>query len=236
MLKHIIWDWNGTLLNDMPLALHVMNEMLTRRGMNSLSQETYLARFDHPVQEFYRGLGFNLLEEPFEVISREFGEGYIDAWDSCALHAGARTTLEFFRTQGLSQSVLSASHRGVLERNVDYFGLRKYFKDLSALDDHLAHSKVEQGLRWLEFSGLAPTELLLIGDTTHDFEVAQALKCQSILVASGHQSRQRLELCGTRVVDSLDELYTHQTLLKSLSTTRNEEQRTNNETQREEQS
>lgn len=206
MLKHIIWDWNGTLLNDMPLALRVMNRMLARREMMPLSQETYLAKFDHPVSSFYENVGFNFSTEPFSKIAREFGEGYTDEWASCALHNGARETLQHFRSLGLSQSILSASHKDVLQRNVDHFHLRGLFNDLSALDDHLAHSKMEQGLRWLRSSAIMPEELLLIGDTTHDFEVAQAMGCKVILVAGGHQSRQRLESCTTQVVYSLEEL------------------------------
>ena len=203
MIRHIIWDWNGTLVDDMPLALRVMNRMLARRNMPFLSEDRYLATFDHPVQNFYRNLGFDFSAEPFDNIAHEFGQGYKADWASCSLHAGAREALEQFHSLGLSQSILSASERGVLERNVNYFKLSGLLSDLSALEDHLAHSKLEQGLKWHAASKLCPSEIVLIGDTTHDFEVARALGCKCILFAGGHQSRQRLESCTTHVVGSL---------------------------------
>jgi phosphoglycolate phosphatase len=204
--KHIIWDWNGTLLDDMPLALRVVNHMLARRNMRPLSAEGYLETFDHPVQEFYKCIGFDFFRETFEDVAWEFGEGYAREWGDCSLHVGARELLQQCSSAGLTQSILSASQRDVLARNVRHFGLTDLISDLSALEDNMAHSKVEQGVKWLNGSGLSPGDLVLVGDTTHDYETAQALGCKSILVAAGHQSRERLESCNTLVLDSLAQL------------------------------
>ena len=74
--KHIIWDWNGTLLNDGWLFVDVMNSILTRRGMDTITLEKYREIFGFPVKDYYLKLGFNLKKEPFEKSGLEFIKGY----------------------------------------------------------------------------------------------------------------------------------------------------------------
>ena len=64
--KHIIWDWNGTLLDDGWLFVDVMNTILKRRKMNTITLEKYREIFGFPVKNYYIKLGFDLEKEPFE--------------------------------------------------------------------------------------------------------------------------------------------------------------------------
>lgn len=59
MIKHIIWDWNGTLLDDVGLSLEAINIVLARYNLPPLRKERYLEIFTFPVIEYYRELGFN---------------------------------------------------------------------------------------------------------------------------------------------------------------------------------
>ena len=74
--KHIIWDWNGTLLNDIALCLQVLNRLLKRRGRTSITQGDYRRNFGFPVIHFYRYLGLVTDQDSFERVSREFIEEY----------------------------------------------------------------------------------------------------------------------------------------------------------------
>ncbi len=83
------------------------------------------------------------------------------------------------------------------------FKLTDYFDDVIGLNDIYAAGKVENGLKYIAGLDVNPAEVLFIGDTVHDFEVAEAMGVNCVLVAIGHNSRPRLEACGVPVLDSL---------------------------------
>jgi phosphoglycolate phosphatase len=204
--KHIVWDWNGTLLDDSSLCVGILNEMLAARGMGPVTIEEYRRCFDFPVIDYYRKLGFDFERESYEAVAKEFIDAYDERRFTCRLQENAEAVVRKIAGTGMEQSILSAYQQPRLEEVVEHFGMRKYFKVLSGLSDDYAHSKVESGMRLPKRLGCRPQELLLIGDTTHDNEVATAMGADCILIVSGHQDRARLDRGGGQVLDSLAEL------------------------------
>jgi len=94
----------------------------------------------------------------------------------------------------------------MLAQAVDFFGLGHFFVTLAGLNNHYAHSKVEAGKRLLRGLGLAGERVLLVGDTTHDYETAKAMGTDCVLVGRGHHRHERLAACGVRVLNSLTEV------------------------------
>ena len=174
--------------------------------MKTITEQQYVTLFDHPVTEFYEAIGFNLDVIPFEQLTKEFGSGYATGCGACGLQRGAAAALNTLKNIGLSQSILSASHREPLEQNVRRYGVGDYFMELVGLDNYYAHSKIEQGISFLKRLPYDPQEVVLIGDTTHDFAVAKELGCSCLLVSHGHQSASRLATTGAAVFESLDSL------------------------------
>jgi phosphoglycolate phosphatase len=204
--KAIIWDWNGTLLDDTHLAVAAMNGMLARRGMPVLTVDRYKSLFTFPVKEYYREVGFDFDLEPFEVPAMEFIDRYNrEVWD-CTLQADALRVLNHFREVGMGQYILSAMQQDTLDQCLDYYRIGHFFGHASGLDDHYAHSKLETGQELLAKLPYETGELLLIGDTIHDFEVATELGCACLLVSNGHQSHERLVGTGARVIGNLSQL------------------------------
>ena len=70
--RHIAWDWNGTLMDDVWLSLHIINALLVRRGIATIDVERYREVFGFPLRDYCRRLGFDLERDPFEVLSDEF--------------------------------------------------------------------------------------------------------------------------------------------------------------------
>jgi len=202
----IILDWNGTLLDDILLCVRVMNEMLTQRNLPNLSISRYQEVFSFPVKDYYRKIGFDFESEPFEIPALEFIDSYNRLVSKCLLHQDTEKVLEYFQKAGVRQYVLSAMHQDILKNCLEYYRIDQYFDHVSGLDNHFAASKAENGLRFIDALNLDVNELLLIGDTLHDYEVAQALGCQCILIANGHQSKKVLQTSGARVLDSLNQL------------------------------
>jgi len=205
-IKGIIWDWNGTLLNDTRLAVESMNGILSKRGLPVLSIDRYKNVFTFPVKDYYQLIGFDFDQEPFEIPALEFIEYYNQTVRDCSLHENTIEVLNFFKNCGMNQYILSAMKQETLDQCLEYYQIVHFFEHVSGLDDHYANSKLETGRLMLGKIQDEPRELLLIGDTVHDFEVATELGCACILVSNGHQSHKRLMSTGAMVIDDLSQL------------------------------
>jgi len=171
-----------------------------------LSVDRYKRVFTFPVKDYYQKIGFNLEAEPFEVPALEFIERYNEQVKECSLHQGSTTILNYFQSVGIRQFILSAMKQDTLDECLDYYQINHFFDHVSGLDNHYAASKTENGHRLIAELKLDASELVLIGDTVHDYEVATELGCQCILIANGHQSREILEPTGVWVIDHLSQL------------------------------
>lgn len=204
--KHIIWDWNGTLLDDVDVVINVMNSLLVKRSMPVIDRERYLQIFDFPVINYYTKLGFDFSLEPFEIVANEYVKLYSDAYRTCNLHQDAEKVLKLIQNSDITQSILSASQQTYLDESIDFYKINNFFIRLFGLNDHYAVSKVENGKRLLQDLSLNPKDVLLIGDTVHDYEVAKAIGCDCILVACGHQHLDKFKNYDVPVYSSLMEL------------------------------
>ncbi len=202
-IHHLVWDWNGTLLDDTALCIDVMNGLLAERDMPLLDKARYQDLFDFPVIEYYRRLGFDFARDPFDIIGAEFIRRYEARRTEARLQPHARDTISELQRAGFAQYVLSAYKHDTLESLLAHFGVRDFFRDVVGSDNVYAHGKIEQGRAWIRAQGFDPATVLLIGDTRHDFEVAQAMGCRCLLVADGYHPRAKLEPLGAPVVDDL---------------------------------
>ena len=214
--RHVIWDWNGTLLDDVAYSVAIVNGLLARNRLPVMDLARYREIFDFPVRAYYARAGFDLSGEgAFERLGREWMDAYEAQRLTCHLHLGARELLADLHARDLTQSILSAYPRVSLEGIVSHFGLARYFVRLLGLEDIYAHSKLELGRRWLGELGVPRSQVLLVGDTLHDLDVAQALGIDCVLVAHGHQSAPRLRRRSRQVYAGFNDLQT--VLLPSLS-------------------
>ena len=205
--KHIIWDWNGTLLNDTWLCVEVLNGLLKKRGREPISAEAYRRNFGFPVIQFYNYLGFDTDLDSFEKVSHEFMGDYEARWlRECVLHAGAEDILAALANGGRTHSVLSAAKQEALEAGIRHFGIHGHFTGLCGTDNIYAHGKIERGREWIAQLHWDPAEIVLIGDTLHDFEVAEAMGTECILLTHGHHTPERLAATGKPVAHTLREL------------------------------
>jgi phosphoglycolate phosphatase len=202
----VIWDWNGTLLNDSGLAVQTMNQMLEQRGLPMLSVEDYKSVFTFPVKDYYQKIGFDFQKEPFEVPALEFIDSYNGRVKDCSLQKDTLRVLEYFRSVDVKQYILSAMEQVVLDNCLRHYQINDFFEYVSGLDNIYAASKIDNGHRLIAELKLDASELVLIGDTVHDFEVATELGCQCVLIADGHQSKEVLQATGALVIDSISEL------------------------------
>jgi len=199
----IIWDWNGTLLNDTDICIETINDLLKNRNLPKLDREKYLTVFGFPVIDYYRRIGFDFSVEPFDIPAMQYINLYTQKAKECQLHNATIPVLTFFKSKGFKQLVLSASELGLLQASISYFKISHFFDDLAGLDNHHATSKTDIGKLLLKSHSIPPETACLIGDTTHDFDVAREIGCRCILVADGHQPAYKLKETGAIVVEKL---------------------------------
>lgn len=204
--KTIMWDWNGTLLDDAETCMDTMNQMLSRREMPLLNLELYKEVFGFPVIDYYQKIGFDFSRESFENLSVEFIDAYNQALALANLVENAYEVLEFFKNTGKNNIIVSAMKHDMLLQSVKDNGLEGFFSEILGLDNIYAASKSHMALEYVRDNAIRVEDIVFIGDTEHDFEVAREIGCRCILVADGHQSEERLLATGAEVITSLKKL------------------------------
>ncbi len=190
--RHVIWDWNGTLLADLDHALRTVNRMLREEGLPLTTMEIYKKDFGFPVIDYYRRLGFDTEPMKYVALCEKFNAYFYAGLAECELWPGARETLEFVKASGKTQSVLSATEHSMLESSMEFFKLNHLFDYVQGIGDKKAGSKVSQGHDLMRAAGIPAKDTIMFGDTDHDQQVAEALGVDLVLVDHGHQ-------CGTRL-------------------------------------
>ncbi|MHC1707655.1 MAG: HAD family hydrolase [Bacteroidales bacterium] len=205
-IRTIIWDWNGTLLDDMDICVDSINILLEKRGLPLMNLEKYRSIFTFPVIDYYKTIGFDFDKEPYDSVAIEFISIYLNKLKSASIFQEVRPTLEIFKEKGYQQAILSAMEQENLLISVNSKGIQDYFSCIYGTDDHYAHGKTYLLSRILKCLDVDPKETLLIGDTLHDHEVALSAGCNCLLVAAGHQEKRRLDTAGCQVINNLNEI------------------------------
>ncbi len=204
--EYCIWDFNGTILDDVETGILSVNRLLLERGLKTLkSKEEYRAVFGFPIREYYQRLGFDFEKEPYEVVAPLWVEQYMIHVQKAGLFEDVRETLDRFRSMGIRQVVLSATELGMLKGQLEFLGISEYFEEVMGLDNIHASSKTALAEDW---RGRHPTSrALFLGDTDHDYETAKAMGADCVLIARGHQSADYLRCVGPPVIETLEDLF-----------------------------
>jgi len=205
-IEKIIWDWNGTLLNDVEICIESINVLLDQRGIPVLNKERYRNIFTFPVMDYYREAGFDFENESFDSMAHEFIDVYKEKILNCTVFPQAGSVLEAFTKKEYHQYMISAMQHDFLVESVRQNGIIHHFKALSGITDHYANGKVTMARKFIREKSIDPDKAVFVGDTLHDAEVAEELGMRCILVANGHQSYERLLETGCNVVHELAEV------------------------------
>ena len=200
---HIVWDWNGTLLDDVDAGIGALNRMLAERGLPAITREFYRARFRFPVRPLYFEIGMEPDRE-WDRICVEFHD-YL-AQEPQHVRPDAVAALAYVRAKGARQSILSALRQDLLLRDTAREGVQGYLDEIFGVDNLEGATKLSRGrelVAKLRSATVPAPDLVFIGDTLHDAEVATELGARVVLVDGGHQHADRLRAAGHDVAPSL---------------------------------
>ncbi|MGI6524437.1 MAG: HAD family hydrolase [Bdellovibrionota bacterium] len=201
--KHTIWDWNGTLINDATVSYLLCLKELELCGVPAIPPDEYKRKFHHPMKDFYTEVGVDFSKRSYLEITDHFHNSYVECLPECKIFDDALPILTTLQSWGLSQSILSALPHDILIKSVTEKGLGSFFTDVQGLHSNAADSKVANGQKWFNDNDFSASEILLVGDTAHDKEVADVLGIDCILVSRGCQHHDNLIKLGCPVFNSL---------------------------------
>lgn len=202
---NILWDWNGTLIDDAATSLNCVNDMLTEMNKPLITLEQFHTYVETPIIGFYRHI---LTEDEldFSRISKSFHEAYNNRLSETELSGNTLNVLQALKKNGAKQYIITATKEESARKLTIKYGVNEYFDGIFGADNTLAESKVERALKFFNENNINPADTVFIGDTLHDLETANALGVDCILVTFGHQGKTIVENSGTVTADSLDEV------------------------------
>ena len=202
----VVWDWNGTIINDVGVSLQSVNDILRRRNKPPITLEQYRSYIDVPITKFYDNIFHLGTEISFDTIQREFNDGYHKHLPENPLNDGIPEILSKIQQCGIKQIIISSSNQKIVEKNSERFGVRKYMSYISGSDDYFVGSKVERAIHTINKVTTNYRRVLAVGDTLHDCELAMEIGADCVLISTGHQSKKDLLSTGKPVIDTVKEL------------------------------
>ena len=203
---HILWDFNGTILDDVKTGIDCVNVLLEKRGLKTITDKDYYREvFGFPIIDYYSRLGFDFEREDYHEVAVEWVSLYKKECLKATVNKGVIETLEKIRNLGIPQYILSATEIEMLKMQLEYLGISKYFNEVLGLGNIHAGSKTGLGKSWA--LRVKPERALIIGDTSLDYETALEMGADCMLYSGGHMKKSLLEKCGCRIFNDFSDLF-----------------------------
>ena len=203
MSKYIFLDFNGTIIDDVDLCLELLNDILRNQNKKLVTKEQYKDIFTFPVKKYYELAGVDFSIESFESLADKFIAAYQPLSLQCGLFPNSVEAFQKLKEKGYHLVILSASEKNNLLEQCESFGIVSYFDAILGIDNIHAASKVGIALKFMEEKHIKGEDILFVGDTLHDLEVAKAMGAKCMLVSCGHQSTNVLNQGGVRILPNV---------------------------------
>lgn len=202
----VVWDWNGTIVDDVNASLLSVNDMLIKRNLPTITIQQYHQYLDTPIYKFYEHI-FDLSKITFDVIQSEFNSGYNKHISDNPLNNGAIAVMKMLKQSNIKQVIVSSSNQEIVQKGAEKLGVAEYMDYISGSSDNFVGSKVERAIGVISKITTNYSNVVVIGDTLHDCQLANEIGADCILLSTGHQSKADLQTTGKPVIDSLNELF-----------------------------
>lgn len=199
---YVFWDWNGTILDDVDIAVKSLNDILIKYGYSPITKEAYCDMVDTPIIKLYDKL-FDLNKISFEKLAKEFNNNYKYYSNEITLNKGVLEKLKEFKKNSVTQVILSSSATTDIKHNLEKFGLLEFFRDILGADDFLAGDKIQRAEDYFTKNCVDKSKVLFVGDTVYDGKMSDVLGVKYALVSCGHQSYEQLSNYSNQVFDSI---------------------------------
>jgi phosphoglycolate phosphatase-like HAD superfamily hydrolase len=208
---HLVWDWNGTLLDDGAALIDAVTAGFRAAGLAPVTALRHQEHFQRPVARFFDRLaGRAISADERRVLQRAFDDSYAGAAPDLRLAADAVEALTWWRAQGGTQTVLSMCDQVTLDGSIEKYGLGTHFEQVDGHRGTGPDVKAWHLRRHLDRIGRPDgNAVTLVGDTVDDALAAVEAQIRCVLYHPGHdmslQSLSSLRATGLPVARSLTE-------------------------------
>lgn len=203
-LSHLVWDWNGTLLDDLSIVVESVNRSIGAFGLNAIDADAYRDHYTRPVRHFYdRLFAREVSDEEWLRLNTAFHESYFELAVEVDLAPGAREAMARLRDAGWTQSLLSMSPQDWLEGIVDRLGLSETFEVVDGLSGPTGGLKAAHLEDHLNALGIDGRRVVVVGDTPDDVAAARHVGAAPILFHGGSHHMEVLEAEGVPIAETI---------------------------------
>lgn len=201
---HVVWDWNGTLVDDLPIVVESVNAALAAIGEAPIDENDYREHFTRPVDQFYvRLLARSISQEEWSTLDRVFHDRYGEALDRVPLTSDAMEAIDAVQTRGWTQSILSMWWEQDLVNCVERRGLAERMTLVQGNRNDAGGEKAAHLMRHLSELDIAAGSIVMIGDSLDDAAAAGIVGTACVLYDGGSHHRSHLDDVGVPVADTL---------------------------------
>jgi phosphoglycolate phosphatase-like HAD superfamily hydrolase len=201
---HLVWDWNGTVLDDFAIILRSTNDSCRDAGLPLITGEQYRTQIKLPIRSFYADvLGRATSDEEWEFLDHTFHAYYVRYEKEARLSDGLPDLFRDWAGKGHSQSLLSMYHHDKLVPVVEHHGIAGHFALVQGTTPPRPERKAAHLADHLKQLGVDPARAVLIGDSPDDAHAAEAVGARAVLYSGGFAAVASLRATGAPIVDTL---------------------------------
>jgi phosphoglycolate phosphatase len=206
MIDRVIWDFNGTILDDLKISIESADELLSRYGLPIIGDvDKYYSVFGFPIIGYYQRVGFDFSKYDFSVLANEWVDIYLSKMPQATLRCGIIETVDKLNSLGIKQTILSMTEENMLRGQIESFGITEKFDEIYGLNDIYATSKLELARYWRSMH--EGERVIYVGDTEHDAESAEIIGAKCLMITGGHQSYQTLKSLKKTVITASEDIF-----------------------------
>lgn len=184
MIKNVIFDWSGTLSDDLVSVYTAVMEIFKKLGLEVLTLEEFKKEFTLPYMKFYRKFEKNVSKEELqELYSRE-----IELVDKPKPFPEAREILEFLKQREIKMVLLSVYLRKQLNEEIEHYKFQNFFADVNGS----IYDKTEVVIKIMQKNNFKCEETIFVGDMTHDVDAGKKAGVKTVAISQGYQSKEKL--------------------------------------------
>lgn len=185
MIKNILFDWSGTLMDDVTATHKATSHIFKSLGGTPMSLEDHKTKFFLPFMDFWKQKFPNCTKDQIYSL---FLEGLNLAGDS-ELYPNIENVLKKLKDRGINMAIMSSHPQEKLVSYVNHFGLSEYFQEINGG----VSDKIKYFPEILERNSFNPKETMYVGDMVHDMKAAQNAGALSVAITWGHQPEEMLK-------------------------------------------
>ncbi|MDR3053903.1 MAG: HAD-IA family hydrolase [Zoogloeaceae bacterium] len=200
----IVFDWDGTLMDSAATIVHAIQSASRDLGQPVPDDATARHVIGLGLEDALRHVAPNLPATQYPEMAERYRHHYFSRSHELFLFEGVRELLIELAEQGVTLAVATGKSQQGLDRALDHFGLRPSFQALRCADQCPSKPHPQMLFELMEELGRQPEHTLMIGDTTHDLQMAQNAGTASVGVSYGaHPAASLRALAPLVCVDSV---------------------------------